>query len=105
MAHESVSKMDWTAGNDDWDAVGYVVSSEYRMRVLRRLADGPATPTQIADHAGIAVTHVSRALSGLRERNLVDLHVPEERRQGRIYGILDRGTDVWALMRSQDLVD
>lgn len=94
-----------TPPRDDWDMVGYVISSDYRTTVLRRLADGPATPSQIADSADVAVTHVSRALGGLRERQLVTLHVPEERRKGRVYGIIDHGSRVWDLIQSQDLLD
>ncbi len=90
---------------DEWDMAGYVISSDYRTSVLGRLADGPATPSQIADNADIAVTHVSRALKGLRERRLVTLHVSEERAKGRVYGIIDQGSKVWELIESQGLVD
>jgi hypothetical protein len=34
--------------NSDWDDVSFVISSQYRIAVLRRLADGPATPSRSA---------------------------------------------------------
>jgi DNA-binding transcriptional ArsR family regulator len=87
----------------DWDVVGYVISSDHRTMVLGRLSDGPATPTQIASDVDLSVTHVSRALSSLRDRELVELLVPEDRRKGRVYGITDQGTEAWETIKTKDL--
>jgi len=87
----------------DWDVVGYVISSDHRTLVLGRLAEGPATPTQIATDVELSVTHVSRALKSLRERDLVELLVPEERRKGRVYGITEQGQEAWELIQAKDL--
>jgi DNA-binding MarR family transcriptional regulator len=91
--------------SEDWDLIGYVISSQYRVAVLGRLAESPATPSRIADDTDIAVTHVSRALGGFRERDLVELLVPEERKKGRVYGITDQGQEIWSLIQAKDLVD
>jgi len=88
---------------DDWDAVGFVVSSRYRVLVLRRLAEGPASPSTIATDADVAISHVSRALSELSEHSLVELLVPEPRKKGRIYGLTDHGEDVWDHIESSGL--
>lgn len=90
---------------DEWDVIGYVISSRYRIVVLRGLATGPATPSQLASDAGVAITHVSRALRGLRERTLVELLVPEERKKGRVYGITEQGNQVWEQILAKDLVE
>jgi len=87
----------------DWDVVGYVISSDHRTMVLGRLAEGPATPTQIASDVDLSVTHVSRALSSLRDRDLVELLVPEDRRKGRVYGITDQGSEAWETIKTKDL--
>jgi DNA-binding transcriptional ArsR family regulator len=87
----------------DWDVVGYVISSDHRTMVLGRLAEGPATPTQIASDVDLSVTHVSRALSSLRDRELVELLVPEDRRKGRVYGITAEGTEAWETIQTKDL--
>lgn len=87
----------------DWDVVGYVISSDHRTKVLGRLSDGPATPTQIATDVDLSVTHVSRALSSLRERGLVELLVPEDRRKGRVYGITTEGSEAWDVIQTKDL--
>lgn len=90
--------------SDNWDEIGYVISSTYRVKVLQRLSDSPAPPAQIAEDTGCAVSHVSRALKGLRERGLVDLLVPESRQKGRIYGITDEGREIWNTIDAQNLV-
>ena len=91
--------------NDDWDEVGYVISSRYRVAVLGRLANSPATPSKIATDEGLSVSHVSRALSGLAEHGLVELLVPEERRKGRVYGITTEGREAWDLIQAKDLLE
>ncbi|QSG16035.1 winged helix-turn-helix domain-containing protein [Halapricum desulfuricans] len=91
--------------SDEWDEIGFVISSDYRVTALKRLAEGPATPSQIADEADIGIAHVSRALKGLRDRGLVELLVPEERKKGRVYGITTDGNDIWQQIESQNLID
>lgn len=91
--------------NEAWETVGFVISSQYRIAVLRRLAEGPATPSRIADETGFAISHVSRALHSLRDRDLVDLLVSEDRKKGRIYGITDSGRQTWERILAEDLVE
>lgn len=88
----------------DWDEVSYVISSTYRVQVLERLAESPATPSGIASDTDCPIAHVSRALGGLRERDLVDLLVSEERQKGRVYGITDRGREIWTTIETQNLM-
>lgn len=87
----------------EWEAIGYVVSSRYRVEVLERLTDSPAPPSTIADDTDCDISHVSRALQDLRDHELVDLLVPESRKKGRIYGITDEGRDIWSTIESQNL--
>ena len=88
----------------DWDEVGYVISSSYRVKVLQRLADSPATPTQIAEDTDCSPPHISRALQNLRERELVDLLVSEDRRKGRVYGVTEKGENVWTTIDAENMV-
>ncbi|UIP01329.1 winged helix-turn-helix domain-containing protein (plasmid) [Halobaculum sp. CBA1158] len=89
----------------DWDVIGYVISSDHRVAVLGRLAEGPATPTRVADDVELSVSHVSRAIGSLREKELVELLVPEDRRKGRVYGITSKGEEVWNDIRAKDLAE
>jgi len=90
--------------SDDWDEVSFVISSQYRVAVVRRLATGPATPSQIASDVDIGIAHVSRALQRLRERSLVDLLVSEDRKKGRVYGLTERGSAVWETIEAENMV-
>lgn len=92
--------------SDDWDSISFVIRSQYRVAVLSRLAEGPATPSRIASDEDIAIAHVSRALSGLREgeRDMVELLVSEDQKKGRVYGITERGEHVWNRLQSENMV-
>lgn len=87
----------------DWETVGYVISSNYRRTVVATLADGPATPSSIADATNTSMAHVSTALTDLRDRGVVELLVPDTRRKGRVYGLTDAGKRAWATIERQGL--
>ncbi|WP_324662079.1 winged helix-turn-helix domain-containing protein [Haloarcula sediminis] len=89
---------------DPWDEISYVISSRYRIATLRRLSDGPATPSLIADETDLSIAHVSRALQELRDADLVTLLVSENRRKGRVYGITDGGLEVWETIEAENML-
>lgn len=89
---------------DPWDDISYVISSRYRIETLRRLSDGPATPSLIADETDLSIAHVSRALQELRDADLVTLLVSENRRKGRVYGITDEGLEVWETIEAENML-
>ncbi len=91
--------------SDEWDEIGFIISSKYRVAVLRRLVESPATPSKISDDQDISIASVSHALSQLRDRDLVELLVDEDRRKGRVYGITGRGEELWTEIRNRELVD
>jgi DNA-binding MarR family transcriptional regulator len=82
--------------SEKWNLLGFVDSSQYRTAVLEALDEKPRKPSTIAERTDIEITHVSRALREMRERDLVELLVPESRRKGRIYGLTDDGRDIWS---------
>jgi len=87
----------------DWDDVSYVISSQYRVAGIERLSKGPTTPSRIAADSDKGIAHISRALQALRERELVELLVSEDRRKGRVYGITEQGEQVWEEIQSEEL--
>lgn len=89
--------------SDDWDEIGFVISSKYRFAVIGRLAESPATPSTISGDEDVSIASVSHSLGQLRERGLVELLVDEDRRKGRVYGITDRGQEIWEEIRERDL--
>lgn len=88
----------------DWDDVSFVISSRYRVAVLKRLADGPSTPSQVASDEDVGIAHVSRALQRLRERSLVDLLVSEDRKKGRVYGLTEQGRVIWDKIEAENMI-
>jgi DNA-binding transcriptional ArsR family regulator len=90
--------------SDLWDKVSYVISSQYRVEILERLSEGPATPSLISDDVGSSITHVSRALQELRELGLVDLLVSEDRKKGRVYGTTEEGLTIWSKIKEENMV-
>lgn len=94
-----------TENTDEWDVIGFVISSKYRVAVLETLSEGPTIPSSIASETGLPITHVSRALRALRERSLVELLVSKHKKKGRIYGMTERGQRLWKRIESEGLVD
>jgi DNA-binding MarR family transcriptional regulator len=88
---------------NDWDEVSYVISSRYRVLALRRLSESPATPSQIAKEGECSIAHASRALQELREHDLVDLLVSEDRQKGRVYGVTEDGRTAWETIEAENL--
>lgn len=79
----------------DYDELSFVISSRYRIAVMKSLLEQPKTPSEMSDgddSPGIA--HISRALQRLKDRGLVELLVSEDRKKGRIYALTDEGTPI-----------
>lgn len=90
----------------NWDHVGFVESSKYRVLVALALLEQPKTPSQIVESPpdGYDVddtARVSRALGQLRDRNLVDLVVDERTHKGRIYDLTDGGREIAEVVRDR----
>lgn len=90
---------------EEWDEIGYVISSHYRVTVLQHLAQGPATPSRIASESQLSIAHISRALGELRDHSLVNLLVSEDRKKGRVYGVTDKGESIWEQIETKNLVE
>lgn len=90
--------------SSEWDDISFVISSRYRVAVLRRLSEGPTMPSRIAEEADVGIAHVSRALQELRERSLIELLVSEEKRKGRVYGITEKGSEVWERILTENML-
>lgn len=88
----------------DWDDVSFVISSRYRVAAMRRLDEGPSTPSNISDDASVGLAHVSRALQELRDNGLVDLLVSDDRKKGRVYGLTEEGARVWTTIEAENMV-
>ena len=89
------------ARDDIDDIEAHVVSSKYRVDVVRELADRDrATPSELARATEVAQPHISRAIKELRDTGVVELLVAESRSVGRYYALTSLGTELWDRVRS-----
>ena len=77
-----------------------VLADANRLRIVRRLSDGPATVTELIEHVGLSQPLVSWHLSKLREIGLVSA-----RRQGRetVHTIVPEAFEAYAARQSRAL--
>lgn len=73
--------------------ISYVQISQYRTKVMKSLDGDVKIPTQIAKDSGILPNHISKVLSELKARELVECINPEVRK-GRLYRHTDKGKQV-----------
>jgi predicted transcriptional regulator len=84
-----------TSGSDETDildVVAYVTGSGYRETVVEALQDSPKQPSVIAEEADVARSHISRALSELSEKSVVQSH--SENSRAKLYSLTDLGETV-----------
>ena len=73
--------------------IGYVQISSYRTKVMKTLEDEVKMPSQIAKDSEIRQNHISKVLSDLKARELVECINPEVRK-GRLYRHTDKGNQI-----------
>lgn len=69
---------------DDYEIASRVLASKHRVNVLIALLDGEKTPTELADQFNEHQPTISRALSELKEMELVE---STSQQRGRLYWI------------------
>jgi len=89
-----------THPDEDLDGLGddlaFIRASRFRRAVIVTLhgATDGHTPTAIAEQRDLLADNVRPTVKALRERDLIELLVPEERKHGRRYGLTDRGAAI-----------
>ena len=76
----------------EWDTSAFIIRSNYRKRVFLELSK-PQRPSQIAKTLALRLTHVTRALRELKQKNLVKCLNPKES-FGRFYELTSKGENV-----------
>ncbi len=71
----------------------YVQISKYREKTLKSIGDEVKIPTNIAKDSGIRTNHISKVLSELKNKEIVEC-INEEARKGRLYRLTDTGKEV-----------
>lgn len=70
----------------DNETLEFVRRSTYRQRVLKSLNDDVLMPKEIAERSNIKTNHVSKVLSELKSKDLIEIINPEAHK-GRIYRV------------------
>ena len=74
----------------DDETFEFVKRSQYRQRVLKSLEDDVLMPKQTAERSDIRTNHVSKVLSELRSKDLIEV-LDDSVRKGRLYRLTDDG--------------
>lgn len=74
----------------DWNIVGYILSSEIRLKILELLNGNKHTPSQMKNELNISMSHISNELRSLRRKGLVECINPNNKK-GRIYQLTEYG--------------
>lgn len=79
--------------------IEFIKLSKNREKVLKALDGETLKPTDISKKTGIHRNNISQILSQLREKELVRLLNPENKR-GRLYELTEYGKEILNLMES-----
>lgn len=71
----------------------YVEISKYREKTLKSIGNNVKIPTNIAKDSNIRTNHISKVLSELKSKEIVEC-INEEARKGRLYRLTDTGKEV-----------
>lgn len=77
----------------DDETLDFVKRSSYRQNVLKALEDNVLMPKEIAERSNIKTNHVSKVLSELKSKELIELVNPEARK-GRLYRLTKKGEEI-----------
>ena len=77
----------------DEETLDFVQRSTYRQRVLKSLDDNVLMPKEISERSNIKTNHVSKVLSELKSKELIELVNPEARK-GRLYRLTSGGDEI-----------
>jgi len=76
-----------------WELISFVTSSTLRFRVLIELNKSEKIPTKLGRIINTPISHISKALSELEDRNLVKCLTPS-RRKSKFYAITPIGKNI-----------
>jgi predicted transcriptional regulator len=70
-----------------WDKQAFVNASIYRTKIVEGLKNGPCSPKELSKSLDLKFSHVSRALTELAEKKIVQLLTSKEIRKNKIYAL------------------
>ena len=82
----------------DNETLEYVQRSKYRQNVLKALEDDVLMPKEIAERSDIKTNYVSKVLSELRSKELIEV-LDDSVRKGRLYRLTDVGEEIVDILK------
>ena len=77
----------------NYDTIGFIRASQYRMEILKMLSEDMKLPSEIAYDLKIRVSTVSNTLNDLKKYELIRC-LNENAKKGRLYEITPYGEDI-----------
>ncbi len=77
----------------DWNLISLITSSKIRFKVLTRLNKSKFTPSDLSKNLEIHISAISRALSELTEKELINC-LTDKRTKFKYYEISEKGKEV-----------
>lgn len=92
--------------NKLYEMVSFVTLSDYRIQIMEALyaTQRPQTPTELADETDIKRDYISRHLTKLKEKDLVELLNPDAH-MNRYYELTEKGTELMEAMKEEGFID
>ena len=86
---------------EKWSQLGHILSSKYRLRVLKMFEDKVLMPSEIAKSSGIRINHVSNVLKNLKEHGFVKCENPSAKK-GRLYSATNKGKEMLEMIKRME---
>jgi len=77
----------------DWNKYGYIVASGYRKRIILSIGKAPKTPKQVAVETGLRLSHVSKVLHELVNKDLIKCITPNLSK-GKLFNLTKTGENI-----------
>lgn len=83
-----------------WEEIGYIMASKYRKNVVEKLSKKNYMPSILAKEINIQLSHISRALKELKDKNIVEC-LNKESKKGKIYSLTELGKKLSLIIESE----
>lgn len=78
---------------DNWELIGKIKSSNWRLIVLKSLEEAVKTPMELVKETKISSSHISEVLRDLEKLKLIECKNPELRK-GKLYSSTRLGKEI-----------
>jgi len=90
--------------NMEWEIISEILSSSYKLKIIKELSKGPKTPSMISKTTGIYISHVSSILSRFVKLGLVTCITPS-RKKGKIYVLTKKGEELVNTLKQLNILE